>query len=150
MTMIASRSRRSRVAIAVWALLQSGAAPGSAAEGASGAAAEKFAAPSVSTFHEGYRRYQAVCAHCHGPDGAGSTFAPALVDRPIDLDWFRTVVLEGRINGNSVMKGFADDPNVVPYVDDIYAYLRARAEGVLGRGRPADSGPAGGGVEPAH
>src|SRR5260370_26660146 len=72
MTMIASRSRRSRVAIAVWALLQSR------------AAAETPAAPSVSTLHEGYRRYQAVCAHCHGRDGAGSTFPPPLVDRPLD------------------------------------------------------------------
>jgi len=31
------------------------------------------------------------------------------------------------------MKGFANDPNVAPYVDDIYAYLQARADGVLGR-----------------
>jgi hypothetical protein len=34
------------------------------------------------------------------------------------------------------MKGFSGDPNVAPYVDDIYAYLQARADGVLGRGRP--------------
>ena len=34
------------------------------------------------------------------------------------------------------MLGFADDPNVSPYVDDIYAYLQARADGALGRGRP--------------
>jgi len=34
------------------------------------------------------------------------------------------------------MKGFADDPNIAPYVDDIYAYLQARADGVLGPGRP--------------
>ncbi|TIX83067.1 MAG: cytochrome C, partial [Mesorhizobium sp.] len=38
--------------------------------------------------------------------------------------------------GPSVMKGFADDPNVAPYIDDIYAYLQARADGALGRGRP--------------
>jgi hypothetical protein len=25
------------------------------------------------------------------------------------------------------MKGFADDPNIAPYIDEIYAYLRARA-----------------------
>jgi hypothetical protein len=34
------------------------------------------------------------------------------------------------------MKGFAGDPNVVDYIDDIYAYLRARGDGALGRGRP--------------
>ncbi|TIY04589.1 MAG: cytochrome C, partial [Mesorhizobium sp.] len=25
---------------------------------------------------------------------------------------------------------------VAPYIDDIYAYLQARADGALGRGRP--------------
>jgi len=35
------------------------------------------------------------------------------------------------------MKGFAGDPNIAPYVDDILAYLQARADGALGRGRPA-------------
>ena len=34
------------------------------------------------------------------------------------------------------MKGFADDPNIAPYVDDIYAYLQARTDGELGPGRP--------------
>jgi hypothetical protein len=34
------------------------------------------------------------------------------------------------------MKGFGGDPNIAPYVDDIYAYLQARADGALGRGRP--------------
>jgi len=29
------------------------------------------------------------------------------------------------------MRGFANDPNFAPYFDDIYAYLRARADGVL-------------------
>ncbi|TCN22778.1 hypothetical protein EV184_12323 [Sinorhizobium americanum] len=40
------------------------------------------------------------------------------------------------ISGSSVMKGFATDPNFAPYIDDIYAYLQARADGALGRGRP--------------
>jgi hypothetical protein len=38
------------------------------------------------------------------------------------------------------MKGFSGDPNVAPYVDDIYAYLQARADGVLARGRPISFG----------
>jgi hypothetical protein len=38
------------------------------------------------------------------------------------------------------MQGFADDPNIAPYIDDIYAYLQARSDGVLGRGRPAGLG----------
>jgi hypothetical protein len=30
-----------------------------------------------------------------------------------------------------------DDPNVARYIDDIFAYLPARHEGALDRGRPA-------------
>ena len=31
-------------------------------------------------------------------------------------------------------EGFANDPNVAPFVDEIYAYLRGRTDGVIGRG----------------
>ena len=86
--------------------------------------------------YNGFRRYNAVCNHCHGPDGVGSTFAPSLVDRLPDVDAFRRIVLDGLVKGTSAMKGFAGDPNIAPYVDDIYAYLQARNEGALGRGRP--------------
>ena len=87
--------------------------------------------------YNGYRRYNSICIHCHGPDGIGGSFAPSLIVAPLDLSAFRQVVLAGRSNGNSVMKGFAGDGNVEPYIEDIYAYLQARADGALGRGRPA-------------
>jgi hypothetical protein len=51
---------------------------------------------------------------------------------------FETAVLEGRANGNSVMKGYADDPNVAPYVRDLYSYISARADGALDRGGPTN------------
>jgi mono/diheme cytochrome c family protein len=86
--------------------------------------------------YNGFRRYHAGCNHCHGPDGVGSTFASSLVDRPLGVEAFRRVVREGQSDGVSVMKGFAGDPNFAPYIDDIYAYLQARADGALGRGRP--------------
>jgi mono/diheme cytochrome c family protein len=87
--------------------------------------------------YNGFRRYNAGCNHCHGPDGVGSSFGPSLVETLPSLEDFRRIVREGQGTGDSVMKGFADDPNVAPYIDDIYAYLQARADGVLGRGRPA-------------
>jgi mono/diheme cytochrome c family protein len=87
--------------------------------------------------YNGYRRYNAACNHCHGPDGVGSSFGPSLIEETIDAAAFRTAILGGRAKGDSVMKGFADDFNVAPYVDDILAYLQARADGRLGRGRPA-------------
>lgn len=86
--------------------------------------------------YNGFRRYHAGCNHCHGPDGVGSTFASSLVGRLPSIEAFRRTVLYGQISGASVMKGFADDLNFAPHVDDIYAYLQARADGVLGRGRP--------------
>jgi mono/diheme cytochrome c family protein len=86
--------------------------------------------------YNGFRRYHGGCNHCHGQDGVGSTFASSLVDRLPDIKTFRRIVRDGQSSGTSVMKGFADDPNFAPYVDDIYAYLQARADGALGRGRP--------------
>jgi mono/diheme cytochrome c family protein len=86
--------------------------------------------------YNGYRRYHATCSHCHGPDGMGSSFGRSLIDRPLPFAAFAEVVRVGAARGSAVMKGFAGDPNVEPYIADIYAYLRARADGALGRGRP--------------
>ena len=86
--------------------------------------------------YEGFRRYHASCSHCHGQDGLGSTFGASLVDGLPGSEAFRRVVLDGKSTNSSVMKGFAGDPNIAPYVDDIFAYLQARADGALGRGRP--------------
>jgi mono/diheme cytochrome c family protein len=88
--------------------------------------------------HNGFKRYHAVCNHCHGPDGLGSTVAPPLIDGLPGIEAFRRVVREGTSKGTSVMQGFASDPNVAPYIDDIYSYLEARAAGTLGRGSPAE------------
>ena len=86
--------------------------------------------------YNGYRRYHATCSRCHGPDGLGGSFGPSLVERPLPFAAFAEVVRLGSVRGSAVMQGFADDPNVAPHIDDIYAYLRARADGALGRGRP--------------
>src|SRR6187551_1579730 len=36
----------------------------------------------------GYRRYHADCHVCHGPDGEGSTYAPALKDSAMRMDYY--------------------------------------------------------------
>jgi mono/diheme cytochrome c family protein len=89
-----------------------------------------------SRTYDGFRRYHAACSHCHGPDGLGSMFAGSLVEQIPDIETFRYVVLTGVRRDAGIMKGFAQDPNIAPYIDDIYAYLQARADGVLPRGRP--------------
>lgn len=87
----------------------------------------------------GFRRYHSECHVCHGPDGEGSSYAPALKKSAVDMDYydFYSVVVNGRENGNSVMPHFGDNRNVMCYLDDIYVYLKARGVDAVPRGRPA-------------
>jgi methanol metabolism-related c-type cytochrome len=93
--------------------------------------------------YSGYRRYHSECHVCHGPDGEGSSYAPKLVDSVNRLTYaeYLEVVTNGKqeVNAaqNQVMPAFGTNLNVMCYVDDIYIYLRARAQGGLPRGRPA-------------
>ena len=92
--------------------------------------------------YNGWRRYTESCLRCHGPDGAGSSYAPALTEllKQISEDQFKEVVVNGRVNvgtsSDNVMPPFGTVEDVMDYLDDIYAYLKARSDGVLGRGRP--------------
>lgn len=87
----------------------------------------------------GFRRYHSECHVCHGPDGEGSSYAPALKKSAVEMDYydFYSVVVNGRENGNSVMPHFGDNRNVMCYLDDIYVYLKARGMDAVPRGRPA-------------
>ena len=93
--------------------------------------------------YSGYRRYHSECHVCHGPDGMGSTYAPALKDSLKNMNYgeFIAIVAEGRKNistaQENVMPSFGDNKNVVCYLDDIYVYLRARSTDAVGRARPA-------------
>jgi methanol metabolism-related c-type cytochrome len=92
--------------------------------------------------YSGFIRYNSECLRCHGPDGAGSSYAPALVDslKTISYPDFLGIVAAGKKAVNTaqdlVMPSFGTDKNVMCVIDDIYVYLRARANGALGRGRP--------------
>jgi methanol metabolism-related c-type cytochrome len=93
--------------------------------------------------YSGYRRYHSECHVCHGPDGMGSTYAPALKDSLKTMSYgdFLGVVAAGRKNVTSsqdnVMPAFGSNQNVACYMDDLYVYLRARANDAIGRVRPA-------------
>jgi mono/diheme cytochrome c family protein len=96
----------------------------------------------------GYLHYEGTCYWCHGQDATGSTFAPSLVDalKTLSHEKFENIVVNGGVvNGHPVgyptsndfvMPAMGTNPNVMCYLDDIYAYLRARSDGVIGRGRP--------------
>jgi len=101
--------------------------------------------------YSGYRRYHSDCHVCHGPDGEGSTYAPALKNSVKTMNYgdFLAVVAGGRKNvgtaQDNVMPAFGDNPNVACYMDDLYIYLRARSVDAVGRARPAkheDKSPA--------
>ncbi len=92
--------------------------------------------------YNGFRRYGESCLRCHGPDGAGSSYAPNLTEslKHLSYDAVVDVIINGRKNvsasSNNVMPAFGTTEDVVNYMDDIYGYLKARSDGVLGRGRP--------------
>lgn len=94
-----------------------------------------------NTFN-GWRRYTESCLRCHGPDGAGSSYAPDLTHslQVLSYEDFTNVVVNGRQNvsatSNNVMPAFGTTEDVILYMDDIYGYLKARADDKLPRGRP--------------
>jgi methanol metabolism-related c-type cytochrome len=93
--------------------------------------------------YSGFRRYHSECHVCHGPDGMGSTYAPALVDslKTMDYGTFVSTVAQGKKDlaggQEKVMPTLGTNKNVMCYIDDIYVYLKARSDGALGRARPA-------------
>src|SRR5262249_48823181 len=68
--------------------------------------------------YSGFRRYHSDCHVCHGPDGEGSSYAPALSNSLKTMNYpdFANVVVNGRKNVNtaqeSVMPSFGTNPNV--------------------------------------
>ncbi|WP_375456085.1 c-type cytochrome, methanol metabolism-related [uncultured Methylobacterium sp.] len=94
--------------------------------------------------YSGYRRYHAECHVCHGPDGMGSTYAPALKDslKHLSYEEFIGILAGGKqdvsASEQKVMPAFGENKNVMCYSDDLYVYLKARASGAMGRVRPGD------------
>jgi methanol metabolism-related c-type cytochrome len=92
--------------------------------------------------YSGFRRYHSECHVCHGPDAEGSSYAPALKSSLKTMSYadFMNIVVNGRKNVNTaqenVMPAFGTNSNVMCYLDDIYVYIRARANEAIDRGRP--------------
>jgi methanol metabolism-related c-type cytochrome len=104
----------------------------------------------------GFTRYSSECLRCHGPDGMGSTYAPALTDSMKHLSYsdFYATVAGGKqavsSSQNLVMPAQGDNKNVMCFIDEMYSYLRARSDGALGRGRPDKHAPKPPGFEKAE
>ena len=92
--------------------------------------------------YKGWRAYHAECHVCHGPDAMGSTYAPSLMvslQEGLSYDDFFNVIMNGRGENEGAQKGnvmpaFGANTNVAPHVEDMYRYVKARAEGKIRRG----------------
>jgi methanol metabolism-related c-type cytochrome len=97
--------------------------------------------------YSGFRIYHSECHVCHGPDAMGSTYAPPLFEsmKTLTYEKYMETVASGKqdlaAGQNKVMPALGTNKNVMCYIDDIYVYLRARADGTLDRGRPAKKEP---------
>ena len=113
----------------------------------------------------GWRVFQSRCAECHGAAATGLKNAPNLLPRVaamsptqfvgIVLNRYRLVMFKAEVGpegsglreawladvlrrqqGELTMPEWAGDATVKPHVLDLYAYLRARADGALPAGPP--------------
>ena len=92
--------------------------------------------------YKGWRAYHAECHVCHGPDEMGSTYAPSLMEsvrNGMDWDAFFDVIINGRgvdqgAQKGNVMPAFGENSNVAPHIEDMYRYVKARADGKIRRG----------------
>ena len=84
----------------------------------------------------GFRAFS-QCQVCHGLDANGSSFAPSLIEKlnEIDHERFVDVVTNGYTGQIGVMPGWKKNPNVMKYLDSLYAYLKARSDKVLPPGK---------------
>jgi mono/diheme cytochrome c family protein len=89
-----------------------------------------------SETYNGWRRFEGTCNRCHGPEGVGSTLAPALTTKNGRLQGmnfivFKTVVTNGFKGQIGTMPAFGKDKNIAPYIDDIWSYLQAVKDGAI-------------------
>lgn len=116
--------------------------------------------------YTGWQVFRENCAGCHGVDALGTDGAPNLVERIPALSvaefrakvlsrYFVTVPLQDVISEGSMaardemaaaaageaeagthMPPWRDNPDVSEHIDQLYAYLTGRADGVIGPGVP--------------
>jgi mono/diheme cytochrome c family protein len=121
--------------------------------------------------YRGWRAFHSACHACHGVDAVGTSVAPSLVERVRNLTAkqftikvltsYRIVMGQSEAEGDDQtairerlaeeamrteagelrMPAWGDNAAIKPRVTDLYAYLRARADGALGPGEPKRLGP---------
>jgi mono/diheme cytochrome c family protein len=91
--------------------------------------------------YNGWKQFELNCARCHGEYGVGTTFAPALIVSLKDggtvptQEFFLTTVCAGRPDKG--MPSWCALGLEMDKIQRIYMYLKGRADGKIGIGRPA-------------
>jgi mono/diheme cytochrome c family protein len=91
--------------------------------------------------YQGWKQYELNCSRCHGEYAVGTTFAPALV---VSLkeggtiptkEAFITTVCAGRLDKG--MPSWCALGLEMSKIEEIYGYVKGRADGHIAAGRPA-------------
>ena len=91
--------------------------------------------------YQGWKQFELNCSRCHGEYGVGTSFAPALIvslkdgGTIPDQAAFITVVCQGRPDKG--MPSWCQLGLEMDKIQNIYAYLKLRADGKVAAGRPA-------------
>ena len=89
----------------------------------------------------GWRTFATNCQVCHGGSGLGSTFAPNLMERfnneGVDYPRFKYVLHNGFTGQMGAMPAWEKNKAVMKNLDNLYRYLKARADDKLPKGRPS-------------
>lgn len=94
------------------------------------------------TAYQGWKQFELNCSRCHGEYGVGTSFAPALVVSlknggtiPNEQVFIQTVCAGRPEKG---MPSWCSLGLEIPKMQMIYSYLKQRADGKIGIGRPAE------------
>lgn len=90
-----------------------------------------------SDSYNGFKLYRNWCARCHGTYGqglAGPNLAESLTK--ITYEEFMTTVADGKVGQLGSMPAWKANQAVMEGRDNIYSYLKARADGALGEVKP--------------
>lgn len=87
--------------------------------------------------YNGFKLYRNFCARCHGTYGQGMV-GPNLAEslNAISKEEFFNTVEHGKTGTIGSMPAWASNPKVMKGREDIYNYLKARADGAIGEVKP--------------
>jgi len=133
------------VAAVVWASVCVARVDGAQARGAAkppaapAAAGPASAAETYRAVYNGWKWWHVYCYRCHGVNALGATLAPNLLDpnRKMARTLFLRTVSRGRDD-----KGMPEWASLLNtnQMNDLFVYVRARADKVLPPGRPDEVG----------